>query len=359
MNNLNDLKEEIKQRLIFSKGDFNINQHNDLIDFANSINITPNDLLFIVLDIESSINWDEIDKLSTSNTSQLETFDDSNDINYTTVSQRQFEKLESNNIIDSSTPNKLINITKTLLLSLFAIVFLISVYLFWGKDYIRDLNAKRMYSIASSLKLRSDAYDGSDYNVIGNILYGSELLVYEDENSFGADWVNCKYDNKIGYASSKYILDKPNFFLLESIYANSETKELVGQTRFKKALLNYFSTNRLVGNLSKEQQTEFYGKDNNRDIWQLEVVNFIKNSPNNIYFSYKSSQNSKFNDFACIIKNINTQERKTLVFSFDDNENYKLELEEPVSANKFINYIYYSYNNYGTLYLQVYYIDNN
>jgi hypothetical protein len=240
MNNLNDLKEEIKQRLIFSKGDFNINQHNDLIDFANSINITPNDLLFIVLDIESSINWDEIDKLSTSNTSQLETYDDSNDNNYTTVSQRQFEKLESNNIIDSSTPNKRINITKTILLSLFAIVFLISVYLFWGKDYIRDLNAKRMYSIASSLKLRSDAYDGSDYNVIGNILFGSELLVYEDENSFGADWVNCKYDNKNGYASSKYILDKPNFFLLESIYANSETKELVGQTRYKKAraLLN-------------------------------------------------------------------------------------------------------------------------
>ena len=359
MTNINDLKEEIKQRLIKSKGDFNINQHSDLLEFANSINITPNDLLFIVLDIESAIDWDSIEDANASSVSFVDTVDDPNSVYFSDFSNSPQDKIEHPNIDSSVIPTKQNSTIKIAVFSVLGLVFLISVYLFWAKDYIRDLNAKRMYSIAGSLKLRSDAYDGSDYNVIGNILYGSELLVYEDENATATDWVNCKYDNKIGFASSKYLLDKQNYYLLESIFANSETKEVLSQTRYKKALINYFSSNRLVGNLSTNQQAEFYGKDNNREMWQLEVVNFTKNNPNTVYFSSKSIQNSKFNDFACIIKNISTQEQKALVFSFDENENAKLELEEKVSAYKYIDLISYSYNNYGTLYLQVYYTNRS
>jgi hypothetical protein len=217
-------------------------------------------------------------------------------------------------------------------------------YFFWGKDYLRDKNATRMYSFANSLALRSSPAGGGDYNMIGNIPYGSEVLVYDN----GVDWVNCKLDGQEGYASPKYLLNKMDFQELNAILADVDTRTAVSQTRFKKALLNYFRDNNLIGKMDVEMQKEVYGTVTTREVWQL-FAKAETNNSNTVYFSKKSKQSSKFNDFACIIKNNTTNERKILIFSFDDNESPKLEAEDAAPANGYIANVQYDYDSYGNI----------
>ena len=56
-----------------------------------------------------------------------------------------------------------------------------------------------------------------------------------------------------------------------------------------------------------------------REVWQA----FSKGKdkyPDAIFFPRFTNSNSKFTDFACIIKNANTGKRKFLLFSFSDSE---------------------------------------
>jgi hypothetical protein len=92
--------------------------------------------------------------------------------------------------------------------------------------------------------------------------------------------------------------------------------------------------------MDEEIQKDLYGTLTTKEVWQLFAKAEI-NVPNTVYFSKASNQNSKFNDFACIIKNNNTGERKIVIFSFDDNETPKFEGEAEAPTDGYIASIDY------------------
>ena len=387
METLEGLNELIKNRLIEKKGNVKLTENADIVLYGRALGINENQLLFKVLEIEETIDWEQVKKREQDNAIKSEN-NSSNGFNtssaqsassviYCTSCNAANEKGVANFCVDCGTELKQIpeqkqepeqrfepeqkhqqqnnysapqeeplqkSKTPLILGVLVGIVLaLVLGYFFWGKAYLRDKNATRMYSFARSLALRSSPAGGGDYNMIGNIPYGSEILVYDT----GTEWVNCKVDGKEGYASPKYMLNKMDFQELNAILADEDTRTAVTQTRFKKALLGYFRDHNYIGIMDELIQTELYGAVSTKEVWQLSAA-AETNVPNTVYFSKYSNQSSKFNDFACIIKNIASGQRKIIMFSFDSNELpiFEGEAEAPATGN--IAKISYDYNYDGS-----------
>lgn len=384
METLEGLNELIKNRLIEKKGNVKLTENTDIILYGRTLGINENQLLFKVLEIEETIDWAEEERKRTrENALKSEISNSTSYTNPSTASSSNIIYCSSCNaanekgmanfcvdcgaqLIKASEPNvvkeqryepetnyqqqnnyvapepETIKKSKLplILVVLGGIVAVVVLgYFFWGKDYLRDKNAPRMYSFARSLALRSSPAGGGDYNMIGNIPYGSEILVYDT----GTEWVNCKVDGKEGYASPKYMLNKMDFQELNAILADEDTRTAVNQTRFKKALLSYFRDHNLIGKMDDLIQTELYGAVSTKQVWQL-FAKAETNVSNTVYFSKQSNQNSKFNDFACIIKNISSGQRKIIMFSFDANETPKFEGESEAPSEGNISNINYSYD---------------
>jgi hypothetical protein len=386
METIEGLKELIKTRLIEKKGNIKLTENADIVLYGRALGINENQLLFKVLEIEETIDWAEVKKREQENSLKLEnsSFNDSNaqttaNVIYCSNCNAANEKGLANFCVDCGTELKQVleqkqepeqrneheqnqqqnthasheeeplKKSKTPILLVVAGVLLVVVlgYFFWGKDYLRDKNAPRMYSFARSLALRSSPAGGGDYNMISDIPYGSEILVYDN----GTEWVSCKVNGMEGYASPKYMLNKMDFQELNAILADEDTRTAVTQTRFKKALISYFRDHNYIGKMDEIIQTELYGALSTKEVWQL-IAKPEKNISNTVYFCKQSKQNSKFNDFACIIKNLATSQRKILMFSFDENETPKLEGEAEAPLEGAIATINYSYDyNSGSMVL--------
>ena len=369
------LNELIKKRLIDKNGNVKLTENNDIVLYGKALGISENQLLFKILDLSETIDWSEIEKKKVQDNNSFQTTANENSFatniqptihtircsSCNALNEKDVAKFcvecgseliiktepkpepipsyrQPTNISpeEEETKSKTPIIIGTIIGIL---LLLVACYFFWGKDYLRDKDATRMYSFANSLALRSSPAGGGDYNMIANIPYGSELLVYDN----GVDWVNCKLNGQEGYASPKYMLNKIDFQELNAILADEDTRTAVSQTRFKKALINYFRDNNLIGKMDATIQQELYGSISTKEVWQL-FANAEINKPNTVYFSRKSKQNSKFNDFACIIKNLASGERKILIFSFDDSETPKFEGEGSAPIDGYISSINYDYN---------------
>lgn len=368
MENLEGLNDLIYKRLVEKNGNIKLTENNDIVRYANAVGIPENQLLFLILEVEEKIDWTAIEKkkqqasrevvLNTSHSTKV----------YCKNCNAENEKGIANFCVECGSelkqepepipepvpvyqpepqyeqksyvapePEPIEKSKLPFLIGIAGILIaLVLGYFFWGKDYLRDKNAPRMYSFARSLALRSSPAGGGDYNMIGNIPYGSEVLIYDN----GTEWTNCKVNGQEGYASPKYLLNKMDFQELNAILADEDTRTAVNQTRFKKALLSYFRDNNIIGKMDEEIQKDLYGTLTTKEVWQLFAKAEI-NVPNTVYFSKASNQNSKFNDFACIIKNNNTGERKIVIFSFDDNETPKFEGEAEAPSDGYIASIYY------------------
>jgi hypothetical protein len=383
METLEGLTDLIYKRLIEKNGDIKLTENHDIVLYAKSVGIPENELLFKILEIEETIDWTAIEKKKEQekNTFREEALKAASNQNtnsqpsnnivickncnaqnekgvahfciecgselkyesepvYQQVPVYQSEQTAKQNNHAAPQPEQIEKSKASLFVGIFALLVALGLgYFFWGKDYLRDQNATRMYSFARSLALRSSPAGGGDYNMIGNIPYGSEVLVYDN----GVEWVNCKVNNQEGYASPKYLLNKTDFQELNAILADEDTRAAVTQTRFKKALITYFRDHNLIGKMDESIQKEVYGATTTKEEWQL-FAKAETNVPNTVYFSRKSKQNSKFNDFACIIKNNSTGERKILIFSFDENETPKFEGEDTAPAEGCIADIIYDYD---------------
>ncbi|MBX9886526.1 MAG: hypothetical protein K2Y30_01165 [Flavobacteriaceae bacterium] len=373
METLEGLNDLIYKRLIEKNGNIKLTENNDIVRYANAVGIPENQLLFLILEVEEKIDWTEIDKKKKQASTEVVLNASNSNKLYCKNCNAENEKGIANFCVECGselksepqpeptyqpaqafTPDKTYeqnpyvapqdeptkkSKTQIILIGIFTVlVALVLGYFFWGKDYLRDKNATRMYSFARSLALRSSPAGGGDYNMIGNIPYGSEVLVYDN----GIDWVNCKVNDQEGFASPKYLLNKMDFQELNAILADEDTRTAVTQTRFKKALISYFRNNNLIGQMDEEIQKDIYGAVTTKEVWQL-FAKAESTGPNTVYFSKKSNQNSKFNDFACIIKNNSTGARKILIFSFDDNEIPKFEGEAEAPAAGYIASIEYDY----------------
>lgn len=385
METLEGLNQLIYKRLIEQNGNVKLSENIDIIQYGRALGILENQLMLRVIDINEKINWAEVEKKKQqdailraqnlnpapiqSNPQAVNTIvicskcNTRNDKRLTKFCKECGTELNQNVQQPQSIPQPIVvpepnqnqtrfvetepvTATKSkgpiLVKILIVLAVILAGYFFWGKDYLKDKNATRMYSFASSLALRSSAEGGN--NMIANIPYGSEILVYDE----GVDWVNCKFNDEKGYASPKYLLNKLDFQELNAILANENSRKAVTETRFKKALLYYFRENNFIGKMDNEVQKEIYGTVTTRPVWQFSGKG-KKTTLNTIYFSNTSKQKSKYNDFACIIKNLNNQERKTLIFSFDNDENPTLEGEYVAPENGYLSGIEYDYDDEGIL----------
>ena len=192
-------------------------------------------------------------------------------------------------------------------------------YLLWLKPYLEDRNAKRYYTYVDNLIMRSSQLAGVDYNFLQKLKYGTELLVYS-ANPESSEWATVKANEQKGYVSTQFILNKRDFYELNGIFGDPESKEAISSGKCRKALLTYFqdtTSRNIIGKIDPQVQQEIYGSSKNREIWQV----FSKGKdvkPNTVAYPKFTNMNSKFTDFACIIKNITTNKRKILLFSFSE-----------------------------------------
>lgn len=243
------------------------------------------------------------------------------------------------------------NSTKIILIVVLSVVSLIvfgSIYYY--KVYLPakiDREAARCFSFIN-LNFRSSKDAGGDYNKIGSIPYGAELITYEHDS----EWSYVKYkekggESKKGYVSSEFVLNKEDFIRLNSIFGDMESKDCISTAKCRLAILNYFKEKNYIGKISSDILTDilpsFTPSVNNQ--WQIFCRDF-KLKPNNVFYPQLYNKNSKFTDFAVIIKNINTGERRLLLFYFEDNETPHLYYEEPVYGDSYIVNILakYDYN---------------
>jgi hypothetical protein len=252
--------------------------------------------------------------------------------------------------LSPSTPPK----SKAGRIVLIVILFVIALSVFGGIYYYNvyipekiDREAPRYYSMVQTLNLRSSRDAGGDYNKIGSIPYGAELITYEHDS----EWSKVKYkfsngDVKTGFVSSAFVLDKSDFIRLNSIFGDVESKECVLTTKCRNAVLNYFKQMGFIGKVAPDVLQEaipgFVPNDANQ--WQI-FCRDAKLRPNNVLFARIRNQNSEFTDFAVIIKNITTNERRLLLFYFDDDETPHLLYEEPVYGQGYIVSIRARYDN--------------
>lgn len=239
------------------------------------------------------------------------------------------KEMPNSSAFDSATRKKLI-VAALLILTTLGVVG----YFVWYKPYLKDKNATRMYSFANSLALRSSPSSGGNYNMLTNLLYGSEILVYE----LTGEWASGKADDKIGFVSAQFLLDKKEFQELNGILADADTRDAISTTKCRKALLTYFNDKGIMGKINPEIQKELYKTVQQKEVWQ--VFTKAKNSSlNNVAYPRVVNPNSKYTDFACIIKNTATYQRKFLLFSFSDDEKAILQSEQDAPLEGYIKSI--------------------
>jgi len=192
--------------------------------------------------------------------------------------------------------------TLVLIFAMSAIALIVFGVFYYQNIYLPekiDKEAPRYYTFADKTVLRSTREAGVDYSRIASLNYGSELITYSHDIG-GWSEVKDASGNK-GYISSGYLLDKTDFAILNNIFGDTESKQCISTSKCRLALLNYYKINNL------------------NDTWK--VFSRPKDIKiNTVFYPRIYNKNSKFTDFAVIIKNTQTSERKILVFGFNDDE---------------------------------------
>ena len=217
-------------------------------------------------------------------------------------------------------------------------------YNYWYKPYLEDKNAKRYYSYVNMM-MRSSQMSGVEYNVVQKLPYGTELLVYT-KNTESGEWAYAKANDQKGYVGSQYILSKRNFYELNGIFADIDSRDAAETAKCRMALLKYFQdtiSRNIMGRIDPAIQQEIYGKQKNKEIWQIFTrPKDIK--PNAVAFARITDPNSKFTDFGCLIKNIATGKRKFLLFAFSETGEPRLVYETDAPDAGYIKSMSRSYN---------------
>lgn len=181
-------------------------------------------------------------------------------------------------------------------------------YRWWYLPYKIDKEAPRTYVFANNLFLRSSKVADVEYNRVGKIPYGSELITYSN----GDGWAEIKVNGQKGFVASAYLLDYNDFHLLNGVWGNNDAQETIITAKCRLAILDYLKRNNL--------------KSGN-DGWMI----FTKPSdvkPNAVLFPRLANGYENFTDFAFLLKNNVTNDRKLVVYSFEENETPVLVYEE-------------------------------
>lgn len=227
-------------------------------------------------------------------------------------------------------------------------------YLYYDNVYLPekiDREAPRYYTMANMVVLRSSRSSGADFNKIGSLPFGTELITYE----YDSEWAKVKVatpneeGKKLeGFVARPYILGKKDFFLLNSLFGNQDSREVIVTTKCRIALLDYFKTHGYIGVMDNQIRTEagITTSPNGENEWQV----FCKPKdakPNSVLFKRLYNKNSQFTDFAVIINNITNGNRKLLYFYFDEDETPHLYTEQEAPTEGYIKDAFISYDRYS------------
>ncbi len=201
-------------------------------------------------------------------------------------------------------------------------------YYFFLRPYLRDKNAPRYYTIAEDAVLRSSALSAED-NKLETLVYGTELIGYNSEGG----WQSVKRGDQKGFVATRLLAEKRDYYLLNSIFGNPEAKELIATSRARRALLEYYKDQGIVGDMPGEVKREVYGTSFPRnDVWMVYAK--PADSPRNtVLYPRVVKARSKHPDFAVLLTKQAGGERRALLFSFSDEGDATLE-EEQAAAPK-------------------------
>ena len=225
-------------------------------------------------------------------------------------------------------------------------------YFYYDNVYLPekiDREAPRYYSMANVIVLRSSRSAGADFNKVASLPYGTELITYDIDKEWAKVKVNSPYGEKQeGYVASQYILNKSDFFLMNSIFGNQDSKETIITTKCRIALLNYFKEKQYIGKIDEQIRIDagISTSPNNANQWQV----FTKPKdakPNSVFFKRLYNKSSQFTDFAVIITNSVSGEKKLLYFYFDEDETPHLLTEQDAPSQGYIIDITYDYDFYS------------
>ena len=234
-------------------------------------------------------------------------------------------------------------------------------YFYYDKVYLPkkiDAEAPRYYTYAPSVVMRTTPAAGADYNKLGSLPYGTELITY----SAGSEWCNVKVNSvgnplngQVGYVAAPYVLGQSDFFLLNSIFGDNDSKVIIKTAKCRKALLDYYKNSGYIGKLAQDEANALgLPSPTSDNQWQV----FCKqesSKKNNVYYARLYDRSSKFTDFAVIIKNINSGDRKLLYFAFDDDESVIWSTDKYAPADGCITRITGGRDYYGDFDLSVSY----
>jgi hypothetical protein len=225
-------------------------------------------------------------------------------------------------------------------------------YFYYDNVYLPekiDREAPRYYSMANVIVLRSSRSAGADFNKVASLPYGTELITYEIDKEWARVKVNSQTgDKQEGFVASPYILNKADFFLMNSIFGNQDSKETIITTKCRIALLNYFKEKQYIGKIDEQMRTEagISTSPNSTNQWQV----FTKPKdakPNSVFFKRLYNKDSQFTDFAVVITNSVSGQRKLLYFYFDEDETPHLLTEQEAPSQGYIVNITYDYDFYS------------
>lgn len=245
-----------------------------------------------------------------------------------------------------------------LIVGLVVLACAVGGYLYYDNVYLPekiDREAPRYYTLANAVVLRSSKSSGADYNKIASLPYGTELITYEQDSEWSKVKVNspnAEANKQEGYIASSLLLSKPDFFLLNSVFGDQESKENVFTTKCRMAVLDYFKTHGYIGKIDEQLRMEsgILTTPDNDNQWQI-FCRPKEVKPNNVLFKRLYDKKSRYTDFAVVIKNIVSGERKLLYFYFDEDETPHFLAEQDAPSEGYLkDIIKTSYGNLKAIY---------
>jgi len=201
------------------------------------------------------------------------------------------------------------------------IVIFMGIKKFWYDDYKQDADFPRFYVYANNLNLRSSKL-AVDSNQVGMVPYGTELVVYSNEGG----WAYVKADGQKGYVSSDYLLGSEDFALLDGVWGNEESKEMVETSKCRLAVLDFLKTN---------------GLPTGSDGWQI-FTKLKDVKPNSVAFPRLNDGYDDFTEFAFILKNNATNQQKLALYAFTTDEKPVFRHSEDAPENACIKSVSYT-----------------
>ncbi|NPA43903.1 MAG: SH3 domain-containing protein [Chlorobi bacterium] len=173
----------------------------------------------------------------------------------------------------------------------------------------KDFSSETMIVVSEKLNMRSDKDDNA--YVIGTYPFGTKVEVY---NVFDNNWAEVSVKDKKGYMSFEFLVLPENFYLIEGMFGNENAKSLIKAVKYRKAISNYLKNNKFTSKIPKSEREKLYGKDDNKEVWQIFAEN--KKSEFNT-FCFGDYNGDKNQDAAFIITNIETGKRKLIILNIE------------------------------------------